>query len=99
MTFNDQLHADLFDLFIIKSIYYSPFFIAEGEFEYIKTLPSFKNIKELFPLINHPEQYEVYVSDWAIHYLKKGSNIQTFLDSEPDENIRNKITITIEEEW
>lgn len=97
MKFNDQLHEDLFDLFIMHILWGKPDGVLEYKsFKFSKTIYAFKGAKTLFPQQNHPEEFVRYVSDMGLSNIKKGHaaavvNEKCFWN-------KHKIKITVEEE-
>ena len=88
MKFNDQLHEDLFDLFVANSLWGVFSDNTDiGTYDYLLSLSPFLNHRGLFPLENHPEEYECYLSDLMLRLVKqspKGSKI-----------FKHKIKITV----
>jgi len=104
MKFNDSLHEDLFDLFIMHAIWGKPEFSLEyPDFRSSRAQNNYENTKDLFPLENHPEEYVAWVNDYTLDEITFGTDesIQCSLAMVEMSNAvtgkpLNKIKITLE---
>jgi hypothetical protein len=96
-NFNDQLHEDLFDLFIMHTVWGKPEYDLEfPDFSSSKAEQNYKNTKGLFPQESHSEEFARYVSDMGLSNIQKGHRASSA--SEKCFWYKNKIKITLENE-
>lgn len=96
-NFNDQLHEDLFDLFIM-SHYMCVERISEASFIYCKSNDqAYDLVKGLLGQEIHPEQYEYYVDDSGLWDLENGKSAFVYPEAFKSLGKQKKITITLEQ--
>jgi hypothetical protein len=91
MKTDNQLHKELFELFIIK------FMDCYWVYDHIDDNKPIGDIvadylHDLFPQQNHPEEFVRYVSDAGLAYARKGGCVEAY---EKDNYFKHKIKITV----
>jgi hypothetical protein len=99
-NFNNDLHKDLFDLFIMAFAVTrdgdEPLNRSRSEFELNKKAWIHDVLKDLFPQENHPESYVRYMSDGGLSHLRNGGDFAEAYTQ--TDYFKNKIIITIGDE-
>lgn len=99
--FNDALHEDLLDLFIMNFAFDHMGYrfkktVREKEFYLDRIHPFHFVLKDLFPQENMPEEYVRWVDETDYKFLRLGGGVFAFTDKEP--SAHRKIKITVEKE-